>query len=356
MNEQSPTALRAMYDRVFFAQQFEGSSRSASVMVPHILTLLPGIASVVDLGCGSGVWLQQFKNAGIPRVLGLDGGNAEDGFMLLRHEEFRRVDFAEPLRVTERFDLALSIEVAEHLPPSVATRFVASLCQLSDAVVFGAAIPGQSGTWHINERWPSYWAALFDAEGYDVFDVIRPLAWYDHRVEWWYAQNTMLFVRRGRDDLAQNARAAAMHQDVAAPLDRVHPRCFEAFRRSLETHERALEDLRTQVAVATTRASEAEVRAGQAQARTAAAEALAMEADARTAAADARTAAAEARISAATADLTAILHSTSWRITGPLRRRVTRSPRLRRAVRSVLGPVWRVARAAVHGTRHDARP
>jgi hypothetical protein len=299
----------------------------------------------------------------MPRVLGLDGGNAEDGFMLLRHEEFRRVNFAEPLRVTERFDLALSIEVAEHLPPSMATHFVASLCQLSDAVVFGAAIPGQSGTWHINERWPSYWAALFDAEGYDVFDVIRPLAWYDHRVEWWYAQNTMLFVRRGRDDLAQNARAAAMRQDVAAPLDRVHPRCFEAFRRSLETHERALEDLRTQLAVATTRASEAEVRAGQAQASTAAAEASTAAAEARATAAearameaDARTAEAEARISAATANLTAILHSTSWRITGPLRRRVTRVPRLRRAVRSVLGPVWRVTRAAVHGTRHDARP
>jgi hypothetical protein len=55
-----------------------------------------------------------------------------------------------PLR--ERFDLAMSLEVAEHLTPGRAESFIQELCGVSDCVLFGAAIPGQGGTNHIHER------------------------------------------------------------------------------------------------------------------------------------------------------------------------------------------------------------
>lgn len=288
-------------------------------MVPQILELFPNTASVVDLGCGTGVWLHNFKAKGVPRVLGLDGGISEDGMLLLRHDEFRSVNLSEPVRLPERFDLALSLEVAEHLPPRAAQTFVASLCRLSDLAIFGAAIPGQSGTWHVNERWPSYWAALFDAEGYELFDILRPLAWYDQRVEWWYAQNSLVFVRRSRDDLGQIARTVAARQDRPNPLDLVHPRCFETFRRSLEVQNTALVTAQEKITAYELRITQAEAQADRADAH---ATEMAAQADR-----------AIAQAAAANAQLAAVLRSTSWRIMGPMR--------------WVFAPMWRTARSVV---------
>jgi len=209
-------------------------------MVPRILKRFPNITSVVDLGCGTGVWLHFFKSNGVPKVLGLDGETSDNYLLILPDGEFQAVDLSKSLCLQERFDLAISLEAAQHLPSEAAQTFVASICRLSDLVVFGAAIPGQSGTEHVNERWPSYWTALFDAKGYEVFDILRPLLWYDQRIEWCYAQNSLVFVRRSRRDLTQIAQAVVALQEPPQPLDVVHPRCFEQLQRLVETQNKAL--------------------------------------------------------------------------------------------------------------------
>ncbi len=334
MSQSTDQSLRSTYDRAFYVAQVEGSARSAAAMIPRILGLFPRITSVVDLGCGTGVWLHHFKRAGVPRVLGLDGGAADQGLLLLDHQEFRAVDFVQPLDLDDRFDLAMSLETAEHLPPSAAATFVANLCRLSDVVVFGAALPGQGGTWHVNERWPSYWAALFQAQGYEVFDVLRPEVWYDQRVEWWYAQNTLLFVRGDRQDLLPSLRDLQAARRGHA-LDMVHPRCFEA-------HRRALEDLRVFVERRAREAAAAEPE------HIAVVDAAASEA-ARLDAAEMR--AMELRATAAEERLRAIELSASWRVTGVLRRLAEPYPQGRAALRRVLGPVWRAGRGVYHAAR-----
>ncbi|MFC7398262.1 methyltransferase domain-containing protein [Chelatococcus sp. GCM10030263] len=303
MLQQTMPAPRRTHQRALPTGHFEGSSRSASIVVTLILRLFPHVASVVDLGCGTGVWLRQFKVAGVSRVLGLDGGSADDGAMLLERNEFRSTDLATSFGVTERFDLATSFEMAQHLPPSAADSLVANLCQLSDVIVFSAAIPGQSGTADANQRWPSYWAALFDAHGYAVFDVLRPQVWYDQRIAWWYAQNTLVFVRRDRQDLMEHLRAVSAEQGGGPALDLVHPRCFEACRRSLEEHQ--YKDVASpKLAALEQRATDAEYR------------------------------------------LDSILYSASWRITGPARRIGARFPRLCRWLKAGLAPAWRSLRFA----------
>jgi len=200
---------------------------------------------------------------------------------MLPDDEFRAVDLSEPVHLPERFDLAISLEVAQHLPPRAAQTFVASICRLSDLVVFGAAIPGQSGTGHVNERWPSYWAALFDAQGYELFDILRPLVWYDQRIEWWYAQNSLVFVRRTRDDLTQVARAAAVIQGLPKPLDLVHPRCFESLQHLVKARNKALALALRRKTSYETRMAEAEAKAQEANPRAAETEAKVDEANAR---------------------------------------------------------------------------
>jgi SAM-dependent methyltransferase len=111
-----------------------------------------------------------------------------------RDDGFVAGDLELPLELGRRFDLAISMEVAEHLSPASAERFVADLARLAPAVLFSAAIPYQGGEHHQNERWQSYWAALFARQGLYPHDVVRPAVWTDPEVEPWYAQNTLLYT------------------------------------------------------------------------------------------------------------------------------------------------------------------
>ena len=117
------------------------------------------------------------------------------GFSRFRKTVSLAGDLAQPLQIDRRFDLALSLEVAEHLPPECGSEFVQTLTDLSSVILFSAAIPFQGGTDHLNEQWPEYWADRFDARGYVPIDCIRRRIWRNEDVEWWYAQNLMFFVR-----------------------------------------------------------------------------------------------------------------------------------------------------------------
>ena len=108
---------------------------------------------------------------------------------------------------------AVCVEVAEHLAPSRGPALVEELCALAPNVLFSAAIPGQGGTHHLNERWQSYWASLFRKHGYEPFDIIRPRVWDNSSVEYWYRQNCLLYVKNALPE--------------AAMLDVIHPMRFE---------------------------------------------------------------------------------------------------------------------------------
>lgn len=179
------------YARTFFDSIREGSQRSAAVVVPQFLNSHPySVETVVDVGCGEGLWGKVFEGFAGCEVLGLDG-----------HPNpvipAQSVDLADVLPTFERpFDVAVCLEVAEHLPPERAQTFVAELCRLSDTVLFSAAVPGQGGTGHLNEQWPQYWADLFETNGFGCSDTLRWDLWEDDRVCWWYRQNILVFAPR----------------------------------------------------------------------------------------------------------------------------------------------------------------
>src|SRR5262249_49875966 len=101
---------------------------------------------------------------------------------------------------------------------------VQDLCGLADVVLFGAAVPFQGGAGHLNERWQSWWARKFLAQGYDPFDVLRRAIWSMPNVGWWYKQNTIFYVKRGCAAHASfTARFSAPNQ---AMFDLVHPELF----------------------------------------------------------------------------------------------------------------------------------
>ncbi|MBX6744412.1 MAG: class I SAM-dependent methyltransferase [Acetobacteraceae bacterium] len=222
------TSEATPYDREFFESLASGSLASARIVLGEVFAPMR-IRSVVDIGCGLGGWLCAARELGATRCLGIDGDHVDRTRLLIAPSDFRAHDLekaglAGVLGEGESFDLALSMEVAEHLPPGRAASFIGDLCGLSNLVLFSAAIPGQGGTHHVNEQWPDYWAALFDRQDFDCFDVLRQRLWNEEGCEYWYAQNAMLFARRG--SLAAQ-RASLLGPPTRAPLPLVHPRRFK---------------------------------------------------------------------------------------------------------------------------------
>jgi SAM-dependent methyltransferase len=214
------------YSSRFYEGLAQGSLNSARVYLGHLFGVWTP-ASVVDLGCGRGAWLAAAGERGVRRLVGVDGAWNQGETLQDAAIEFHAADLEREVTLAERFDLALSLEVAEHIQPDSSDRFVASLAGLSDALLFGAAFVGQPGTHHVNTRPHSFWARRFLNRGYALFDLFRPKFWSDDRVEPWYRQNTFLYVRPEHPLFA--ALIARGHEPAsdARFVDAIHPWLYE---------------------------------------------------------------------------------------------------------------------------------
>ncbi|MBM3491843.1 MAG: class I SAM-dependent methyltransferase [Alphaproteobacteria bacterium] len=210
------------YSSDVFEKRHANTLHSARSILSLLLDRIGPIRSAVDVGCGVGTWLSVLREAGVADIQGVDGPWVDQNLLTIPRESFLQLDLGSSLvRLPRRFDLALSLEVAEHLPAERADEFVCSLARLSDCVLFSAAIPFQGGLSHVNEQWQHYWVGKFDALDYDVYDLIRPRIWRDPRIPFWYKQNTLLFARRA--SARHDALAAAGPRADAMAVDLVHP-------------------------------------------------------------------------------------------------------------------------------------
>lgn len=211
------------YSEAFFAAHDEGGRASACAVLPRLIELLAP-QSIVDVGCGIGAWLRVARESGIDDVLGLDGPWVRPDELEIPPDCFLATDLTAQPDLGRKFDLALSLEVAEHLPPSKAEDFVDLLTTLGPVVVFSAAVPGQGGGGHTNEQWPGYWSSLFARRGYEAVDCLREEFWEDDAVEWWYSQNLILFARPAVLDTFPGLREHPNRGKT--PLSLIHPRRF----------------------------------------------------------------------------------------------------------------------------------
>lgn len=222
------------YTPEFYSAIESASFKAAQVVVPFLEQLLSP-QSVVDIGCGTGSWLKVFKDLG-KRVQGVDQDRVPESQLLISSEEFFVHDLRQDFSWFERYDVALSLEVAEHLPPGCASAFVQNLTRLSDVVVFSAAVPFQGGTEHLNEQWPDYWIALFDQQGYIMLDALRPAIWGLKSIPWWYRQNMLLFLKPERlKDFPELQKT--LHPTSPRVRSMVHPHFYDAL---IEKHFAAL--------------------------------------------------------------------------------------------------------------------
>jgi hypothetical protein len=151
----------------------------------------------------------------------------EQEMLEIPRDRFLPFDLKKPFRLDQQFDLVLSLEIAEHLPGECAETFIDSLTRLGPVIVFSAAIPFQRGTHHINEQWPDYWVKFFQAKNFVVIDCLRKKIWQNDNVQWYYAQNILLFVRQDYLDHSSQLQEQ-LEQNSANQLCMVHPKKYLA--------------------------------------------------------------------------------------------------------------------------------
>jgi|LWDU01.1.fsa_nt_gi SAM-dependent methyltransferase len=210
------------YKKYFHKDRHKKTIYSANTILSILLNRLSGIESVIDVGCGTGTWLSVLQKKGIKDIQGVDGNWVDLSLLSIDKDYFKQVDLTQELKIHTKYDLAISLEVAEHLDFIHAKNFVSTLAKLSDYILFSAAVPLQGGNHHVNEQWQDYWVNLFNDEGYAVYDFIRPVIWNDDKIPFWYKQNILFFARI--DNLQnENKFDRYLESGSSMPLNAVHP-------------------------------------------------------------------------------------------------------------------------------------
>jgi SAM-dependent methyltransferase len=178
-------------------------------------------ARVADIGCGCGVYGHFLSKKGVD-VFSLDGvaPPVEHSFGVGIHKQ----DITEPFaNVWGVFDMALCLEVAEHIPEELADIFLENLTRFSSVLIFSAAPPGQGGHHHVNEQPKRYWVKKLAGMGFvysrpktgflsEAFRVKRP-------PYMWMAQQIGVYEQaRGRA-----SRPASMPFAVHIPTKKRRP-------------------------------------------------------------------------------------------------------------------------------------
>lgn len=207
---------------------------AAEIILPYLFEYYKP-NSIVDVGCGLGSWLAVAKTMGVDDIVGVESLNARIDELFIDPLVIVRKNLDEKLVLNRTFDLALCLEVAEHLNKSSADAIVSSLVSLAPAIVFSAAVPGQGGQNHLNEQWPEYWQEKFKTHGYSAFDIFRNKFWNDDNVDPWYRQNMVLYLRNSLtvnklEPLAERL-PALLHPDIFSRII-IEARKNDDFRRT----------------------------------------------------------------------------------------------------------------------------
>lgn len=212
--------MTKQYSKKFYKNRQKLTKTSAEMILSLLFSRIQ-FNSVIDFGCATGIWIAACKKYGANNCLGLDGDWIDKKQLEISDDEF----IVHNLNLLgyvpkSRYDLAICIEVAEHLTQEMGDVLVKSLTESSDVILFSAAVCGQGGTGHINEQPQHYWSNKFALQNYICIDLIRPKIWNDEFVNIIYKQNMLLYVHD------EALKKLDFETDVILAeyeIDRIHP-------------------------------------------------------------------------------------------------------------------------------------
>lgn len=175
-----------LYDTTFYEDETRVAAESAAIVIPYLIDHYDPV-SVIDVGSGTGAWAAEAAKHGCD-TLAVDHGVPTD---LIVAPDYRTWDLTNGGYSCGGYDLAICLEVAEHLPEEVGPTLVKGLAE-ADLVLFSAATPGQPGVGHINCREHDYWHGLFASWG---MQPIHIGARFTEPVADFYRRNAYLYSR-----------------------------------------------------------------------------------------------------------------------------------------------------------------
>jgi hypothetical protein len=186
----NPTVFQ-MYDRL--------ANNDAPAVMRALQSTFPDARSLVDVGAGTGAYAAAGGRLGL-QVVAFERSRIGRRMGIAAGVDIRPFDLRGELHPPTS-DLAYSFEVAEHVPVSLAPRFVRFLAGCARMSLMTAAPPGQGGVGHVNEQPSEYWIDAFREIGYNhdrvnekEFVSQLPL---DTLSALWRSTNILAFSRRG---------------------------------------------------------------------------------------------------------------------------------------------------------------
>ncbi|RJF78767.1 methyltransferase domain-containing protein [Rhodopseudomonas palustris] len=173
------------------AMRIQNARRCLSIVSDQI-----PFKSVIDFGCGIGAWLHAATDLGAEKVIGIEGDYIRNADTVVPQSLIETRDLATfETDWNKKFDVAMTIEVAEHLPEAAANGFVRMLTSASDVVIFSAARLNQTGLGHINEQPLGYWISKFDLLRYVPLEIFRPHLANVEGMYPWLRMNLIMLVQ-----------------------------------------------------------------------------------------------------------------------------------------------------------------
>ena len=174
-----------------------GQMHSARGVLPVVFDYLGEVPEyVVDIGCGRGAWLYACKELGVNYTSGVDGPWVSCELEKIGIDEFYQHDLEtgvlEPIRW---HNLAICLEVAEHVSAEGSQNLVETLCSHSRNILFSSAPKGQGCEMHLNEQSLKYWDEKFNKRGYKRVKNFKKDLENIEKIDYWYVNNTCLYKK-----------------------------------------------------------------------------------------------------------------------------------------------------------------
>lgn len=186
-----------IYDAAYYAKVDAGMKASCDAIATSIVESFHP-ATVVDVGCGTGALLSALRERGVSGV-GFDQSVAALELCRSRGLDVQQFDLESGQGLSLQADVAISLEVAEHLPEHFADSYVDLMTSIGPVLVMTAATPDQRGTDHVNEQPHAYWIEKIARRGYSLDEPLTEAwrrEWQSKQIESCYASNVMVF-RKG---------------------------------------------------------------------------------------------------------------------------------------------------------------
>ena len=183
----SENEIVSLYDASFYEDETTVARESAEATLPIIFSLIP-VHTVIDIGCGTGAWVAETQKLGCVAI-GVDH-HVPIEMLTIPINTYIDCDLTNGWPCGG-YDLAICLEVAEHLPEESAIPLINGLTRAT-SVLFSAATPGQQGVGHINCQPHTYWHDLFLTHGFQ-WDHIGPTL--PETVASFYRRNIYLYTR-----------------------------------------------------------------------------------------------------------------------------------------------------------------